>query len=220
MYIENVAYRITPFTDQGFYHIYNRGVEKRHIYSIERDYQRFLESLYYYQFTGPKPPFSRKHLPAFQKLDFSKNSKLVEIICYCLMPNHFHLLLRQTQEGGVQKFMQQTLNSYTKYFNTKHDRVGPLLQGAFKAVSIETDEQLVHVSRYIHLNPFVADLIKDLETYSYSSYPTYIGSDNHSLCHKEPVLSLFKNPDEYKKFVTDHSGYAKELELIKHLLLD
>lgn len=214
-----MAYRFTPFVNLNFYHIFNRGVEKRSIYSTEKDYQRFLESLYYYQFQGPKPPFSRKNLIQNKKDDLSKNPKSVEIICYCLMPNHFHLLIRQLADGGIQKFMQQALNSYTKYFNTKHDRIGPLLQGAFKAVPIESGEQLVHVSRYIHLNPYVADLVKDLATYLYSSYPDYLGLTS-SFCNKEPVLSLFKNSDQYKKFVDDHSNYAKELELIKHLLLD
>lgn len=215
-----MAYRITPFVNQNYYHIYNRGIEKRNIFSNDKDYQRFLQTLHYYQFTGPKPPFSRKNLLIYRKTDFSRNPKLVEIICYCLMPNHFHLLLRQIQEGGIQKFIQQALNSYTKYFNTKHDRIGPLLQGAFKAISIETDEQLMHVSRYIHLNPFVSNLIQDLKSYPYSSYSDYLDLTSYSLCHKEPVLALFKNPNKYKEFVTDHSGYAKELELIKHLLLE
>lgn len=215
-----MAYRTTPFANQNFYHIYNRGVEKRNIFSNDKDYQRFLQTLHYYQFTGPKPPFSRKDLLINKKSDFSRNPKSVEIICYCLMPNHFHLLLRQVQEGGIQKFIQQALNSYTKYFNIKHDRIGPLLQGAFKAVSIETDEQLVHVSRYIHLNPFVANLTQDLKNFLYSSYPAYVGLADQSFCCTKPVLDFFKNPDGYKKFVADHSGYAKELGLIKHLLLN
>lgn len=179
-----MPYRFTPFVDQGFYHIYNRGVEKREIFSNEKDYQRFLAVLYYYQFGDPKPPFSQKRRLLYQGLDFSKNPKPLEIICYCLMPNHFHLLIRQLRDGGIQKFMQKILNSYTKYFNTKHIRVGPLLQGAFKAVPIETDAQLVHVSRYIHLNPFVSNLSKELKTFPYSSYPSFIGLTNNPLCNK------------------------------------
>lgn len=217
-----MGYRFIPFVNQSFYHIYNRGVEKRQIFSNEGDYQRFLQTLYYYQFTETdfKPPFSKKNHLKYSNLDFSNNPKSIEIICYCLMPNHFHLLIRQVQDKGIQKFMQKTLNSYTKYFNTKHERVGSLLQGAFKAVPVETDEQLLHVSRYIHLNPYVSDLTKDLRSYPYSSYPDYIGVVNQKICTKEPVLDFFKSPADYQGFVVNHGDYAKELELIKHLLLE
>lgn len=215
-----MPYRIIPFVNQSFYHIYNRGVEKRQIFSNERDYQRFLQTIFYYQFTGPKPPFSKKDSLVYQNLDFTKNPKAVAILCYCLMPNHFHLLVRQNKEGGIHKFMQQTLNSYTKYFNTKNKRVGPLLQGTFKAVPIETDEHLLHVSRYIHLNPFVSDLTRDLESYPYSSYLNFIGQKVDQIATKEPILDFFKNPAEYKEFVVGHGDYAKELELIKHLLME
>lgn len=217
-----MGYRFIPFVNQSFYHIYNRGVEKRQIFSNERDYQRFLQTLYYYQFAGTnlKPPFSKKDHLKYYNLDFSKNPKSIEIICYCLMPNHFHLLVRQAQDKGIQKFMQKTLNSYTKYFNTKNNRVGPLFQGAFKAVLVETDEQLLHVSRYIHLNPYVSDLTKDLGSYSYSSYPDYIGAVDQKICTKESVLDFFKSPADYQGFVVNHGDYARKLEKMKHLLLE
>lgn len=136
------------------------------------------------------------------------------------MPNHFHLLLKQVADNGISEFIGKISNGYTKYFNTKHNRVGPLLQGAFKAVPIETDEQLLHLSRYIHLNPFVTELSKDLNTYKYSSYREYMDLDSKDLCSKELVLNFFKTAKEYKKFIDDHSSYAIELERIKHLLLD
>lgn len=116
--------------------------------------------------------------------------------------------------------MMKVENSYTKYFNTKHNRVGPLLQGPFKAVTIENENQLVHVSRYIHLNPYVADLVKNLDEYPYSSYQNYVFGTNEKLCITDTMLSFFKNPKEYKAFIDDHASYALELERIKHLVIE
>src|SRR3989344_6077012 len=143
--------RIIPFINNHFYHIYNRGSEKRPIFENQRDYQRFLKTLIYYQIEGPKPRFSKFPSLAITKLD--ENRKLVEILAYCLMPNHFHLLLKQVRDKGITEFLSNLSNSYTKYYNTKYNRVGHLFQSEFKAVIMESNEQLLHVSRYIHLNP-------------------------------------------------------------------
>lgn len=213
-----MPYRTTPLVVDHFYHIYNRGVEKRMIFTNEKDYQRFLKTLYYYQFTGPKPAFS-KHLQ-FKVKDFSHNPKIVEIICYCLMPNHFHLLIKQMTENGISEFIGKVINSYTKYFNTKYKRVGPLFQGAFKTVLIENDMQMMHLSRYIHLNPYVNEIARSLQQYPYSSYHHFIGLTPDSLCVDNFILGYFKNRDEYREFVEGHSDYAKELELMKHVLLE
>lgn len=136
------------------------------------------------------------------------------------MPNHFHFLLKQVKNGGITEFISKISNSYTKYFNTKYKRIGPLLQGEFKAVTIETDEQLLHVSRYIHLNPFVAELVEDLSLFPYSSYQNFIRPESMGCCVTKPILDFFKNPEEYEKFIKDHSSYAKELARVKHLLID
>lgn len=213
-----MPYRLTCFANQNFYHIFNRGVNKQEIFDSPDNYERFLQTIFYYQFSGPKPRFSTHK--RFKNKDFSNNPKIVEIICYCFMPNHFHFLLRQIKEGGITEFISKISNSYTKYFNTKHKRVGPLLQGEFKAVPIETDEQLLHVSRYIHLNPFVSELVNDLNLFSYSSYKNFISPDSISFCVTKPILDFFKNPKKYEEFVNDHSSYAKDLEKIKHLLID
>src|SRR3989344_3190174 len=166
--------RITPLVNGQFYHIYNRGTEKRNIFTQSRDYARFQKSFYYYQFQGPKPSFSKFTKSDLDLFKPDPNRKIVEVICYCLMPNHFHFLIRQLKDGGIPIFISQLSNSYTKYFNTKYERVGALFQGAFKAVLIESDEQLVHLSRYIHLNPIVSNLAKDLNHYYWSSYLEYI----------------------------------------------
>lgn len=116
--------------------------------------------------------------------------------------------------------MSKVSNSYTKYFNTKHNRVGPLLQGQFKAVFIETDEQLIHVSRYIHLNPYVADLTKDIGNFEYSSYPEFVGKRKIMLSNPQYILKFFKHTNSYKDFVRDYESYAIDLERIKHFLFE
>lgn len=213
-----MPYRLIPFVNDHYYHVFNRGVEKRKIFLNDRDYQQFLQTLYYYQFRGPKPRFSTHK--RFPSVNFDKNPKIVEIICYCLMPNHFHFLIKQLENAGVSEFVNKISNSYTKYFNTKHNRVGHLFQGTFKAVPVETDEQLVHLSRYIHLNPYVSELVKDLESFPYSSYNDFIKGTDNKLCNSGAILSLFKDVKEYKNFIKDQESYALELERMKELLID
>ena len=213
-----MPYRIIPFVNDHFYHIYNRGVEKRTIFENRRDHDRFLKTLQYYQLAGPKPRFSKFFVNKSFKPELAE--KIVEIIAYCLMPNHFHLLIKQLKDRGISEFLSKLSNSYTKYYNTKHTRVGPLLQGEFKAVLIESEEQLTHVSRYVHLNPYVSFLVKDLNFFEWSSYAEYIGKTSSRICDKEAVISLFKSPQDYEKFVLDHADYAQRLEIIKHQLID
>lgn len=213
-----MPYRIVPLITGEIYHIFNRGVEKRDIFTEKREYKRFLETAFYYQRADIKIRFSQAQAE-IDEID-SQNEKLIEIFVYCLMPNHFHFLLRQLQDGGTSTFIRKLLNSYTRYFNIKHKRIGPLFQGQFKAIRIETDEQLVHVSRYIHLNPIVDYLVKDLRQYEWSSYPEYTGLSKNSFCDKEEILSFFKSTKNYESFVLDHMDYAKRLEEIKHLTLE
>lgn len=211
--------RNVPLVNGEYYHLYNRGSEKRNIFTKYGDYQRFLKTLYYYQFIGPKPRFSRftqSNLYLFKPL---YENKLIELLCYCLMPNHFHLLLRQLRENGISIFMSQLSNSYTKYFNVKYNRVGALLQGGFKSVLVENDEQLIHVSRYIHLNPIASELIKDLPDYKWSSYFEYARQEE-SYCSTKEVLSFFPSREKYKEFLKDQIDYAQSLEIVKHQLFE
>lgn len=204
--------------NENFYHIFNRGVEKRKIFTNESDFKRFLKTLQYYQIEGFKPRFSRYIPELHGKL--LADSFSVEIIVYCLMPNHFHLLVKQITESGVSKYISQLTNSYTKYFNTKYDRVGPLFQGNFKAVLIENTEQLLHTSRYIHLNPLVSGLETQLGIYGYSSLSEYLTNSKPEICSKNYVLSEFTEKSTYKGFIEDHADYAISLEIIKHQLLE
>lgn len=209
--------RSVPFVNGEYYHIYNRGVAKMQIFNNFYDYGRFMKTVLYYVIEGPKPKFSI-FAPTITVLDTTK--KIVDIACYCFMPNHFHFLLRQKREGAITEFASKMSNSYTKYFNVKNKRVGPLLQGDFKAVHVATNEQFIHLSRYIHLNPLVGYVTRNLETYRWSSYPEYIGAVNNEVCSKSIILDQFPSLSVYKQFVADQQDYGEKLEMIKHQLLD
>lgn len=221
------TFRKVVLANDQIYHVYNRGVERRDVFTNKRDYYRALETLKYYRFANLPVKLSRYlTLPQEEKLKLMANigndDKLVEIIAFCLMPNHFHFLLKQKLENGISTFTANFTNSYTKYFNTRHERVGPLFQGIFKAVRIESDEQLMHVSRYIHLNPVSSFLIepKQLESYEWTSFPEYMGLSDKKISNPEIVLDLFPSTQEYKQFVLDQVDYARKLEQIKHLTLE
>lgn len=218
--------RDIPLVTGEFYHVYNRGTAKLPTFINDSDYKQAQLTATYYQFKELPVKLSR-----FKALDSNKRSeilesirhtgKIVDIISYVFMPNHFHFLLRQAAQDGVSKFVGQFSNSYTRYFNTKHSRPGSLFQGTFKAVHIETENQLLHVSRYIHLNPFVSAVIKkeELPYYYWSSYPDYLRGQS-DLVDVTSVMSRFKSPMEYQSFVLNHSDYAQQLEIIKHQLID
>ena len=211
--------RILPLVNNDVYHIFNRGSDKRDIFLQSRDYGRFVKTFYYYQFEGPKPKFSTLNKNNLTRFNPTQNSKLIEIFSYCLMPNHFHFLIKQLKTNGISIFMSQTSNSYTKYFNTKFKRVGSLLQGTFKSVRIETDEQLIHVSRYIHINPVVSGLISKPQNYEWSSYSEYVDGIS-GYCSTDLILGLFASREEYRKFTEGQIDYGKSLELIKHQIID
>lgn len=219
--------RKIPLVADQFYHVYNRGVARQPVFLNKREYERFLLSLRYYRYNKPPLKLSRfLSLPEKDRnnlLEELNNKKgwSVEIISFVLMPNHFHLLLKQKEGNGISTFMRRAINSYTRYFNTKHARVGSLFQGVFKAIRVETDEQLIHLSRYIDLNPLVSYVVKDKDfmDYPWSSLSEYLKGET-GLIESKYVLSHFRSVNEYKKFVLDQKDYAKELEKIKHLVIE
>lgn len=220
--------RITPLITDEIYHIYNRGNNRQTTFLNKRDYQRAILSLKYYRFTIPPVSLSRLlGLESSMQEDILKslnkeNNVLIQIICYCLMPNHFHLILKQQVDNGIPKFLSNFQNSYTRYFNTRHERDGSLFLDQFKAVRVETDEQLVHLSRYIHLNPYtgyVVKSLKELEEYPYSSYSGYLKGDEEGM-NSDLVLNLFKDRKQYKQFVADQADYQRELKIIEHLAIE
>lgn len=153
-----------------------------------------------------------------------QGKRLVTIHSYCLMPTHFHFLLSQNEEGGISEFMGNIQNSYTRYFNSVHDRSGHLLQGQYKLVEITSDEQLLHVSRYIHLNPATAKMIPDpeLENYEYSSLyeMTHKDSRYHLADLTRIVDSDEKSIEAHLKFIKDNADYQRKLKEIEKLLFD
>src|SRR5258706_6962168 len=174
-----MPYRKEPLANGEYYHIYNRGVAKMPTFLDKRDFQRFTQTLVYYVSPEGKPKFSAAITETF----FQKPTlPIIDIIAYCFMPNHFHLLLKQNTTNGISEFMRKIGNSYTKYFNTKHKRVGPIFQGQFKAIHIDSDEQLLHLSRYIHLNPLVGFVTKVLDDYECSSFAEYISPQTRGIC--------------------------------------
>lgn len=214
--------RITPLVTDYYYHVFNRGVNKREIFSSHRDYQRAIEITRFYQRDSLPFSFSRllKLLSAEQEKVWRyvlKKPKTVEIVAYCLMPNHFHFILHQKTDKGISHFMANWENSYSHYYNTKYKRIGHLFQGQFKAVRVISDNQLLHLSRYIHLNPYTSSLVgsvEDCEKYPWSSLGEYLAG-KPDICDNSIVLDQFSSPDDYKIFVNDQAAYQRELHFVK-----
>jgi len=220
--------RDIPLVKGEIYHILNRGVGGQPIFNNKRDYQRLLGTIIYYQNKNPPLRFSKfLTLPAQERERLfagvkKEKSIFVEIFGYCLMPNHFHLLLRQTKDAGIAKFAAQFENSYTRYFNIKNKRQGHLFQGKFKAKRIETEEQFMHVLRYIHLNPYSGYVVKKIEeifTYPYSSITEYLNQESR-IINKDFISGSFKSAESFRKFTSSQADYQRKLEVIKHLILE
>jgi len=206
------------YTPNSYYHIYNRGVERRDIFLDVADYKMFL----YYLFIYLAPPSLIEMTYPELKMALRKGNlySMLTIHSYVLMPNHFHMMLRQQSNNGISKLMKQLMSAYVEYFNTRYHHQGSPMQGRFKSVHVENDQQLLHLSRYIHLNPFIAGITQDLSDYKWSSYLQYIDQEKKTFCKKRTILSFFSSPHDYKKFVLDHADYAKELAKVKHLTFE
>lgn len=225
-----VPYRIIPLVNDQCYHIYNRSINKEPIFVNKGDCKRALTTINYYHFSKQTLRLSYFLALGFERrMDILKSlvlnsPPLVEIISYCLMPNHFHLLVKQARDNGISKFISKFQNSYTKYFNTKHQRQGHLFQGQFKAVRVENDEQLIHVHRYIHLNPYSSYVVKNkqqLESYPYSSLPEYLFRESKgNFCEKNLILEFFPTNQAYKEFIFNQADYQRVLDQIKHLTFE
>lgn len=166
-----------------YYHIYNRGVDKRSIFMDENDYKRFFRMVR--EFSKVEPPIGGSTL---------------EFVCYCLNPNHFHFLLKQTQDRGIEKFMQRLGTGYTMYFNQKYNRSGSLFEGRYKIRWAEDNSGFLWLSAYINGNPEIHQITK-ANDYQWSSYSHYLDKRKDGICKKEDVLSQFKNVNEYQDFV-------------------
>lgn len=211
------------------YHIYNTSIAGFNIFNSNREYSRIKNMIKYYQvenmplrfsdFIGlenvKKDGFNNHFISASKGKD-----KLVQIIAYCTMPTHLHLILKQLIKDGISTSIGNILNSYSRYFNTKHRRKGPLWEGKFKNVLVKTDEQLLHLTRYIHLNPVTEHLVDKPEDWPDSSYREYLlrVKDNERICEYDDLLDI--KPTSYKKFVDDRISYQRDLAKIKRILLE
>ena len=208
--------RKIPFVNEEIYHIYNRGTDKRVIFEDEYDFQRFLQSLQEFNFLDPIGSIYEHS--RLKKEEFggstSKSDKLVEIIAYCLNPNHFHLLLKQVTERGVEKFMQRLGTGYTMYFNKKYERSGALFQGRFKAVYVGTNEYLLHLSVYVNLNDKVHKLGGSTSKSSLNEYVGNIKNGSVVICDKEIILGQFKNINEYQLYAESTLKGIQERKLL------
>lgn len=218
--------RKTPIVTEKIYHVFNRGVNKGRIFFEENDYRRFVDVLRHYKYRTNKYSYEKyfsirnpsSNAPGASEV--IADHRRVEILAYCLMPNHVHLLIKQVVDFGLTSFMHQLFNSYSHYINVKYKRSGPVVEGRFKNVLVDSDEQLVHVSRYIHLNPIVSGLSSKIDDYEWSSFIAYVSGGSDIVVDCSQILGYFKSTDDYKIFVKDQISYGKELEKVKHLAID
>ena len=228
---------LKTYIENGFYHIYNRGVEKRNIFLDDQDYKVFLSYLKLYLTSKDNSVIEiKKRADLSEDQKNEKISKLmalknyfnkIELLCYVLMPNHFHLEIRQKNRNDMEDFMRSLITKYSKYFNKRYDRVGPLFQGRYNAILITNERYLLHLGRYIHLNP--QEIIVDkqnLSSYPWSSYSAYVNNLSVSWLNKNYFLSDFeKNKGfsfhSYQGFVEGYKEETfEEIKAYKKLLLD
>lgn len=223
-------YRKEALVEEEIYHVFNKSIAGFKIFNNEAEYSRTIAILRYYQIAKPLRfsdfiRFNRineDNLEEFLIEHLKDKEKIVDIIAYCIMPTHIHLILRQLKGKGISVFMSNILNSYSRYFNTMHKRKGPLWEGRFKSVLVETDEQLLHLTRYIHLNPVTAYLADSPGVWNFSSCKEYFsGTDDdtvNKICNFAGLIDMA--PVSYRKFVEDRISYQRDLAEIKRLILD
>jgi putative transposase len=205
---------IKQYVKGGYYHIYNRGVDKRTIFLDKKDYSVFLRFLKEYLLPPNHPSLlklqgtnPRRH-PINCHMDIS-------LLAYCLMPNHFHLLIRQKTKEGMKSFMKAIATNYSMYFNRRYKRTGHLFQGRYKASLITKENYYLHITRYIHRNPL--KLLKknqSLEQYSYSSYHYYLLGNPPQWLNTKPILDLFRSAkNKFPKDILSYQSFVEQLDI-------
>jgi putative transposase len=194
-------------TPESYYHIYARGHSRQVIFRDDEDHRVFLNVF-------------KRHLSKDEVTDNLGRPYVhlrgeIELLCYCLMPNHFHLLVYQAEQGAMQKLMRSVMTTYSRYFNKKYDSSGPLFESRYKASRISSDPYLMHISRYIHLNPK-----EDWRVYPYSSIHAYFGIGQPEWLQQERITDLFESLPVYADFIYDHEDYKKSLALIQDELAE
>ncbi len=215
--------RKDKLAEGSVYHVFTKSIAGYVIFNTQQEYNRMMECVKFYKMGKPVVSFSRfyEYTTEKQKVVSKalKGEEEIEILAYCLMPTHLHFILKQNKEKGISFFMKNLLSSHTRYFNKKHGRKGPLWESRFQNVLVKDDIQLLHLTRYIHLNPVTAHIVEDPEDWLHSSYKEYLDSVGvERVCKFEDLIDI--TPDEYRKFTIDQIGYQRELADIKNLVLD
>ncbi|HCP08766.1 MAG TPA: hypothetical protein DIT25_03150 [Candidatus Moranbacteria bacterium] len=219
--------RKTEFANEEYYHIYNRGVDKRDVFLNFKNYERFLLSMNLLnddrdglmsQWRDILRMDPRAKLLDFQDLS-SRTDPWVELIAYCLNPNHYHIILKQLRENGIKNFMHKLSTSYTNYFNKMNKRSGSLFQGPFKSAHIDSNEYLLYLSAYVNKNNFIHGYNNN-NNWPYSSLPDYLGERNGRLVKKEIILGQFRSIEEYKEFIDSNAIYMREKKGMEKYLIE
>jgi putative transposase len=197
----NVIKQDAPYS---FQHVYARGHSRGKIFKDEEDYIMFLTLLQRY--------LSAEEAKDAYGVSYPNFYNKIELLAYCLMPNHIHLLVYQHQTRAMSQFMQSLLTSYSRYFNKKYKRSGSLFESRYKASLISDESYLEHISRYIHLNP------RHWQEYEYSSLPYYLQQDEVSWIRPKRILEMFSTPEAYFDFVSDYVENKKMLDILKQEL--
>lgn len=215
-----IRMRKTEFANGEFYHIYNRGVDKRQIVFDQSDSDRFIKSLIDF---NSLEPIGSIYEHSFEKNLKPKDNNLVNIICYCLNSNHYHLLLEQLADGGIEKFLHRLGMGYSKYFNNKYKRGGALWQGPFRSVYVGDNDYLLHLSAYINLNPEAHQLGHSVSKLVRTSWGEYIGKSNEKICQTKIILEQFQSRKDYRDFaqgalelIKDNKLEIRELDSLGH----
>ena len=220
--------RPTPIVTGQTYHVFNRSVGGLPIYKTGKDYQRFINIIDYYRHTETRVRYSFYNRAA-QEIKVSIQDQLtrtplvVSILAFAIMPTHYHFVLRQEEDMGISMVMRGVQEGYAKYFNIKYKRFGSLYQALFKSIRIESEEQLLHIVRYVHLNPITGYILKkpeELSGYPWVSYGLYEKNREHAFLETATVLSHFKSIDSFREFTFDQVDYQKTLAYERHLYHD
>lgn len=194
------------FENNEYYHIFNRGVEKRRVFMCAKDYERFLLSMV--EFNRILPLGSLRDGASLQALDawapgIECLEKLVEIVAYSLLPNHYHLILKQSVENGISKFIHKISMGYANYFNLKYNRSGSLFQGKFKAIPITSDDKLLELSVYINFNAQLHQLVKNQLSYKWSSCREYLSVSKKDICNRNPIFDALNSGESYSELIKE-----------------
>jgi len=212
---------LKTYVDNSYYHIYNRGVEKRTIFQDDQDYKVFLSYLQFY-LTDPLRGDSHKSFPSQQ---LHNHNSTINLIAYCLMSNHFHLYIKQFDKHSINYFMRSLATRYSMYFNKRYHRVGKLFQGAYKAVLLTNELQYLYLSKYIHRNPL--DLVNNdpikLVEYPYSSYRNYLGYIHQEWVKPNEIKDYFSKENHhtpYREFVEESKELSTEITTLGNSTID